>query len=263
MRQGMKMLVLLVAMGAFALVPAMASAADHEIGITDLNTFDPSSLQVDEGDSVTWRLSPFVDGTPLSGGHDVWVCGVDPLDPDAFCGEGNPLLVQHEPVCEGYEGVPYGECADREDPTMTLTFNDSGKYTFICQIHAGVMFGDLQVGEDAPPVQPKPAKFKLAIKPKKGTVKAGKTQTVKVTVKNNGGSDATGVKVCPKGPKKLVKGLKCKSLGKIVAGKSKVAKLKIKTKKKVKGTAKLKFKTTGKGVKTVTGKFKLKVKKKK
>jgi len=257
----MKMLVLLVAMGAFALVPAMASAADHEIGITDLNTFDPSSLQVDEGDSVTWRLSPFVDGTPLSGGHDVWVCGVDPLDPDAFCGEGNPLLVQHEPVCEGYEGVPYGECADREDPTMTLTFNDSGKYTFICQIHAGVMFGDLQVGADEPPPVSKPAKLKVSKKPKKKlTMKVKKKKNVTIKVKNTGGENARGVKVCGKSNKK-VKHKKCRGLGVIKPGQTKNAKFKVQGKKK--GSAKIKFTIKAKGaVKTQRINVKVKVKKK-
>jgi uncharacterized membrane protein len=76
----------------------------------------------------------------------------------------------------------------------------------------------------------KAAKAKLTVKPKVAKVKAGKTAKFKVKVLNQGDLQTKNAKVCMKAPKKAKKVLKakCKSIGKVGALQSKVAKLKVK-----------------------------------
>ncbi len=99
----------------------------------------------------------------------------------------------------------------------------------------------------------------LKVQPKKKTVERGRKAVIKVKVKNVGGSAATGVKVCVKAPKKLVKVRKCVNLGQIAAGKTKAAKFKVKAKRK-KGKAALKFKATSKNAGKKSGKATVRVK---
>ena len=118
---------------------------------------------------------------------------------------------------------------------------------------------DGQVGTPPDCAEPQ-GKAKLAkpvIKaPKK--VKVGKAMTVRAKVKNAGDADAAKVKVCLATPKALVKGKakRCKTIKKIAAGKTGVAKFKVKTKKtkKAKKGKKVKLKVTasGKGLKAVS-----------
>jgi len=87
-----------------------------------------------------------------------------------------------------------------------------------------------------------------------GSVKAGKSGTYTVTLKNTGKKALKGVKVAASG--KGAKG--AKKVGTIKPGKS--AKAKVKVKFTSKGTVKVKFKATAKGVKAKTKTFKVKVK---
>ena len=87
-----------------------------------------------------------------------------------------------------------------------------------------------------------------------GSVKAGKSGTYTVTLKNTGSKALKGVKVAASG--KGAKG--AKKVGTIKPGKSAKAKVKVKFTKK--GTIKVKFKATAKGAKAKTKVFKVKVK---
>lgn len=116
-----------------------------------------------------------------------------------------------------------------------------------------------------PPNCSKPGRAKLAklkVKPKKRAVKRGKKVVFKVKVKNNGAAKATGVKVCVKAPKKLVKVKKCVKLGQIGAKKAKTAKFKVTVKRKAKRGKKatLKFKATAKKTGAKNGKGVVKIK---
>jgi hypothetical protein len=99
----------------------------------------------------------------------------------------------------------------------------------------------------------------LKVQPKQKTVKRGKKAVVKVTVKNSGDAAATGVKVCVKAPKKLVKVKRCVSLGQVAAGKAKTAKFSVKAKRK-KGKAVLKFTATSSNAGKKAGKAKVRIK---
>ncbi len=80
--------------------------------------------------------------------------------------------------------------------------------------------------------EPKLANLKITPKTKK--VKRGKKATFKVVLENFGGATAKNLKVCAKGPKKLLKLPKCRKPGSLAAGKSKTVKLKITAKKSTK-----------------------------
>jgi uncharacterized membrane protein len=90
---------------------------------------------------------------------------------------------------------------------------------------------------------------KLAIVPvtKKIAVKRGKKGTVQVAVINAGGKAAKGVKVCVKGPKKLVKVKGCTKVGSLGSGASRTVKIKVKAKRK-RGKAVLKLTAKGNGL---------------
>jgi PKD domain/NPCBM-associated, NEW3 domain of alpha-galactosidase len=76
----------------------------------------------------------------------------------------------------------------------------------------------------------KAAKAKLTVKPKVAKGKAGKTAKFKVKVLNQGDLQTKNAKVCVKAPKQARKVLKakCKSIGKVGALKTKIAKVKVK-----------------------------------
>ncbi|MGB0120582.1 MAG: NEW3 domain-containing protein [Solirubrobacterales bacterium] len=81
------------------------------------------------------------------------------------------------------------------------------------------------------PVEPSPAKIKLAVSPKNKKAKAGSKVKYTAKVKNVGGTKATGVKVCAQAPKKAAKVKRCQSLGTITPGNTKTRKFKVKIKK--------------------------------
>ena len=95
----------------------------------------------------------------------------------------------------------------------------------------------------------------LKIKPKSKKVRRGNKVTFKVRVKNTGDAAAEQLKVCAKGPKKLVKVPKCRKPGKLAAGKSKTVKFKVKVKNRAKKgkKAKITFTATAKGAKKKSG----------
>ncbi len=94
----------------------------------------------------------------------------------------------------------------------------------------------------APLATPKKARFKLVVKTKKVRVEAGKLATFKILALNQGDLGAK-LRVCAKVPKKARKVLKpkCAKLGTVKGKGRKVAKVKVKTKPKAKGTYKLKL----------------------
>ena len=119
---------------------------------------------------------------------------------------------------------------------------------------------------DPPPPDPTPpaAKPRLAnlkITPKSKKVRRGKKAAFKVTVKNTGNAAAKKLKVCVKGPKKLVKVPKCLKPGNLAAGRSKTVKFKVKVKKRAKKgkKAKITFTAYAKGAKKKSGKATVKV----
>jgi uncharacterized repeat protein (TIGR01451 family) len=99
----------------------------------------------------------------------------------------------------------------------------------------------------APPAPVKPAALALSAKPAKASVKAGKSASFTVTVKNTGGSAATRVKVCASVPKAL-KASKCATVSSIAAGASKKLTFTVKASKKAHGTYAVKFTATGKSL---------------
>ena len=114
---------------------------------------------------------------------------------------------------------------------------------------------------DPPPPAGKPKLANLKIKPKSKKVRRGKKVTFKVKVKNTGNATAKKLKVCAKGPKKLVKVPKCRKPGKLAAGKSKTVKFKVKVKKRAKKgkKAKITFTAYAKGAKKKSGKATVKI----
>lgn len=113
---------------------------------------------------------------------------------------------------------------------------------------------------DPPPPAGKPKLANLKIKPKSKKIKRGKKATFKVVIKNIGGTTAKNLKLCAKGPKKLVKLGKCKKPGNLAPGKLKTVKFKVKVKKGArKGKAKVTFTAIAKGTSKKSGKVKVKV----
>ena len=80
----------------------------------------------------------------------------------------------------------------------------------------------------------KPRLSNLKIKPKSKKVRSGKKATFKVKVKNTGNAAAKQLKLCVKGPKKLVKVPKCRKPGKLAPGESKTVNFKVKVKNRAK-----------------------------
>ena len=101
----------------------------------------------------------------------------------------------------------------------------------------------------------------LKIKPKSKKVRRGKKTTFRVKVKNIGDATAEKLRLCARGPKKLVKLPKCRKPGKLAPGKSKTVKFKVKVKKRAKKgkKAKITFTATATGVKKKSGRATVKV----
>jgi plastocyanin len=95
--------------------PGAGEPQNHDVQAQQA-TWDPGELEIAEGDSVTWNF----DDPPAQFGHDVWL--VPPAgDPDP---NGDDIFE----VTDGT--VPPG------GPPVTHTFEESGNWTYICQIHA-------------------------------------------------------------------------------------------------------------------------------
>ena len=112
--------------------------------------------------------------------------------------------------------------------------------------------------------RPQPAKPRLSnlkIKPKSKKVRRGRKATFKVKVRNTGEATAKKLKLCVKGPKKLVKVPKCRKPGNLAPGKSKTVKFKVKVKNRAKKgrKAKITFTAYAKGAKKKSGKATVKV----
>ncbi len=166
-------------------------------------------------------------------------------------------------------GIDCGSDCDENYPSftkVTLTATPSGGSTFTgwsgagCSGKASCVVTML----DATSVTAKFGKPKLGnlkITPKSKKVKRGRKATFKVKVKNTGDGTATKLKVCAKGPKKLVKVPKCVKPGNLAAGKSKTVKLKVTVKKGAKKgkKAKVTFTATATGAKKKSGKATVKV----
>jgi len=101
---------------------------------------------------------------------------------------------------------------------------------------------------------------KFAVSAKKiKAVKAGKTATVKATIKNSGTGDARNVKLCVAAPKPLTPKLKCTTISALAAGASKAVTFKVKTKKGKAGKYRLTLKGSGEGASDASKKLSLKV----
>lgn len=108
-----------------------------------------------------------------------------------------------------------------------------------------------------PPRKARLANLKIA--PKVKAVKRGKKTVIRVRVRNAGNAAAKGVRVCVTAPKRLVKVKKCVRVGAVAAKKTKVARFRVKAKRK-KGKAVLKFKATSKNAGKKAGKATIRIK---
>jgi plastocyanin len=104
---------LLLAAAALAAVPATASAANAEVSVGD-NFFNPKTVQIQPGDSVTWRWTG-------SAPHNVKADSgqTESFGSKVLTGTGN---------------------------TFEHTFADPGRFTYFCEIHGPVMSGAVEVG---------------------------------------------------------------------------------------------------------------------
>jgi hypothetical protein len=138
-------------------------------------------------------------------------------------------------------------CADYDPCKVDDTLPGCAKY---CEAHPNECKGGGGITPNA--------KLRLVSVQKKVMVKRGKKGQVPVLVFNAGGKKATGVKICVKAPKKLIKVKKCQTVGSLASGATKTKAFKVKVTKKAKKGKKitLKFTATSKnaGKKTATAK---------
>lgn len=113
--------------------PAMA--ADTSVGVIDFE-FQPKSLNIDVGDTVTWNF--------IQAGHT------------ATSDPGQPVSWNSS------------EQTNAAGTSYPKTFSQPGRYSYFCTPHAAFMKGVVTVGSDRYPKSA--SKFKLARKGKKITV---------------------------------------------------------------------------------------------
>ncbi len=113
--------------------------------------------------------------------------------------------------------------------------------------------------QQPPPAEPRLSNLK--INPKSKKVRRGRKVTFKVKVRNTGQATAKKLKLCAKGPKKLVKVPRCTKPGKLAPGMSKTVKFKVRVKNSAKKgkKAKITFTATATGVKKKSGRATVKV----
>lgn len=85
---------------------------------------------------------------------------------------------------------------------------------------------------------------RIKVTPKVRRAKRGKVAIFTVRIRNTGKATAKGVKLCVKAPRKLVRGAGCRKVGKVAAGKTKRAKLKLKPKRRARRGARIKIRIT-------------------
>ena len=161
----------------------------------------------------------------------------------------------------GTFGVPLDLSAPGQDTLLPqIATSPDGVATAVWQRSNGTNSIIQSVSTERP--QPaKPRLSSLKIKPKSKKVRRGKKVTFTVKVRNTGDAAAKKLKVCVKGPKKLVKLPKCRKPGKLAAGKSKTVKFKVKVKNRAKKgrKAKITFTAYAKGAKKKSGKATVKI----
>lgn len=101
----------------------------------------------------------------------------------------------------------------------------------------------------APPAPPTAAKLRTRVLPKKKRIRAGHTTRFRVTVRNSGESDATGVRVCVRHPNKALSVKRCQTIGNIPAGGSATRTFKVRPRRNAGGrTYRLSFITRGRSL---------------
>jgi Domain of unknown function DUF11 len=147
-------------------------------------------------------------------------------------------------------------------PEVTVISDPTG---LVCPAVTGLVEGPGGIWlSTTPSATPGAPDLALSVRPANKSVKQGKSATFTGTVRNTGDANASGVRVCVKAPKKVVKVKQCVNVGALAAGDSEQAKFKA----KVKGNAKpktytLRFRATaGGGVDPATDSAKLKVQRK-
>lgn len=94
------------AVGCAGLAGAPALAADAEVTATNDNVFDPDSVKVGKGDTVTWR----------------------------WAGNNLPPTKQHT-VTSSSSNWEINDTLTTTDRTATFTFTAGGTYTYYCEVH--------------------------------------------------------------------------------------------------------------------------------
>jgi plastocyanin len=249
MRRGLSGLIAAVALGIALALPSGAFAFDVEVKSDDATTtFTPSTVEIEPGQTVRWTFHPNASGGPILATHNVAIHpGVD--DSQAAIATSDYFSP------DGSDGVT------PEPGWFEYTFDTPGTYFFVCQVHAGSMFGTVTVEAPGPEL----TTLETFAKPKSVSIKPKKAAKIKANVANPGGAVATNVKVCAKAPKKLLKvrGKACANLGGINPEGSKKATFKFKPTKKAKGKkVNVKLVVTADNAPKVTAKATVKVKKK-
>jgi plastocyanin len=131
--------VALLAIAAFAAVPA--SGAEVGVSIVDLS-FEPASITVAEGDTVTWTVTKSVGAQ-----HSVT--------------SGKPGVSEAGKAFDsGTEGLK------DEGQTFQHTFDVAGTYEYFCTVHGASMAGVVVVlapGQSAPAVEPPPSEVHTGV----------------------------------------------------------------------------------------------------
>ena len=207
-----------------------------------------------------------VDTTPPDTTIDSGPTGTITTDQATFTFSGDPASDTAKIQCR-IDSEPFADCSSPK----TFTGLSDGPHTAEFRAEDAIGNQDqspvtAEFTADPPPPDPTPpaAKPRLAnlkITPKSKKVRRGKKAAFKVTVKNTGNAAAKKLKVCVKGPKKLVKVPKCLKPGNLAAGRSKTVKFKVKVKKRAKKgkKAKITFTAYAKGAKKKSGKATVKV----
>ena len=193
-----------------------------------------------------------VDTTPPDTVIDSGPTDTITTDEATFTFSGNPAGDTAKVQCQ-IDDQPFADCTSPK----TFTGLSDGSHTASFRAEDAVGNQDQTPATTTFNFDPIVYKAKISKVKVKGPakVKKGKKATYKVTVKNSGNADATGVKVKVKG-----KGVKAKkTVGTIPAGSSKTVKAKLKFKKP--GKVKVTFKVTSKNAGGKTVKKKIRVKK--
>jgi len=180
-----------------------------------------------------------------------FVCSLDG-GAEEPCGSG-------ESGSKEYTGLAVGEHVFSVKATNSAGAGPATTHTWTVKESEGCPTGTTGTPPDCHEDGGKAKLGALKIKPKSKVLKRGKKVVVKVNVKNVGDAAIAGAKVCVTAPKRLIQVKKCVNLGQVAAGKTKVAKFKVKAKRK-KGKAVLKFKATSKNAGSKSGKATVKVK---